>query len=227
MRFTDENLRELKVLFSESIGDLVENETFMCKVISVVKEHFVAEIESLKQQNEDLQRENQLLNKKIDGLEQYSRRNNIRIFGLDEEKEENVEQKVLATLKDNMGISVLAEQIDRCHRVGARKKNGKHPRPVIMKFLSYKTKEEILKNRNKLKAAKTLKIGIQEDLTASNYKLFKEACKKFGNRQCWTRDGRIFARNNDTKLIIRDISDLDVEKNNKVSLIDASFSLSQ
>ena len=72
-----------------------------------------------------------------DRLQQYSRRESVRIFGIrqaDGETAEQVEQKVLAVFKE-AGADIKEEDIAAVHRVG---KVGRGPRPILVKFVSHK-----------------------------------------------------------------------------------------
>ena len=222
MRLTEENLRELKSLFSESIGELIKNEVFMSKMVAVIKERFVEEIDNLKAQNDSLRKENMLLGEKLDNLDQSIRRSSVRIFGVPEEPRESVENKIVTLFTDQMGVSVSVSDIDRCQRVGAFSNNNKYPRPVVVRFVSHRHKVLVCRARKGLKGTK---IGIQEDLTARKYGLLKAAREKYGKKNCWSFDGRIFAQHNGTTLSITQVSDITINDKSKVSLIDRNFSL--
>ena len=55
-----------------------------------------------------------------DELHQYGRRNNLRIFGIKEKKNENTDQIVLETAK-KLGVQLSLAEIDRSHRTGKPK----------------------------------------------------------------------------------------------------------
>ena len=99
--------------------------------------------------------------------EQYSRKNNIRTLGVDEEPDENLECKFIEVIKENLDEEIKPEEIEIIHRIGrpGRTDNGERdrdqrstppatPRPVIVKFLSNKTKMRILLKRRQLKGKK-------------------------------------------------------------------------
>ena len=87
-------------------------------------------------------------------LEDRSRRNYIRIYGIEEEQYETwgrCEEKVRKFIKDKLGIEDEIE-IDRCHRI---KKSGKdqsnnkrnsRPRTIICRRLRFKDKQKLRKN---------------------------------------------------------------------------------
>ncbi|XP_031340990.1 uncharacterized protein LOC116169102 [Photinus pyralis] len=121
---------------------LLEDRDFMDKLAAKVAMSIEKKLEDFKIQTEgrlnNLKKENVKLATELDELKQYSRRNNIRVFGIPETSGENVEDKFLSVTKDRMSIVLMPNEIERCHRIG--KKINNKPRPVIIKFMSYKTK---------------------------------------------------------------------------------------
>ena len=135
---------------------------------------------------------------RLDGLEDHSRRNNIKIEGLPEaDGGENWEQTaacVSKLIKDKLEISeeVL---IERAHRVGQR--SSQKPRSVIAKFLRFKDREAILKNSRKLKGTN---IYVNEDLCEASRAKRREQLPKLREARSL---GKI-AYFSHTKLIIKD-----------------------
>ena len=105
----------------------------------------------------------------LENIENQSRRNNIKVFGIpekDEKKgpelweecEEVVKSEIESKLNMECGDDVI---IERAHRVGKRHAPIRHlpdgttvkvrPRPIIAKFLSWKDKEKIVKAARKIK----------------------------------------------------------------------------
>ena len=74
----------------------------------------------------------------INHNEQYSRRCNIRIFGIQEIRGENCSEVVINFLKTELGLVISLEDIDRRHRVGPSRGDGS--RALIVKFVSYRVK---------------------------------------------------------------------------------------
>ena len=90
---------------------------------------------------------------KLIELEDRSRRNNLRIDGMEETPNEtwNVcEGKVQDIVKNKLGITAEIE-FDRCHRTCKFKKNQAKPRTIVCRLLRFKDKEKILQNSKKLK----------------------------------------------------------------------------
>ena len=133
--------------------------------------------------------------------EQYLRKNNIRMLGLDEKPVENLESKFIEVIKENLDEEIKPEEIEVIHRIGQpeRKDNGEHdrdqrstlparPRPVIVKFLSNKTKMRILLKRRQLKGKK---IVILEDMVSDLAKRLKRVKEKRSVENEWFTNGKI------------------------------------
>ena len=69
-----------------------------------------------------------------DRHEQYSRRNCLLIHDLPESKNENTNLLAMEAIDTKMNIKITDNDIDRTHRIGKPKNNGK-PKPVIIKFV--------------------------------------------------------------------------------------------
>ena len=82
--------------------------------------------------------------------EVYQRRENLRFFGLEEEDEEDVEEKVKAFLDEKLDLYECNRiEFQRAHRVG-RKRPGSS-RPIIVRFLRYPDRERVIRNAGALK----------------------------------------------------------------------------
>lgn len=145
------------------------------------------------------------LEDKIDNLEQYTRRSNIRVFGVPEENNENLETKLIETFKNKMNLVIKPEFIDRCHRLGKIRNDGKH-RAVIVKFCSYKHRSIVIQNRRFL--ANT-GLSVAEDLTKGRYNLYRKACVEFGTRNTWTLDGVIKVKRDGKVCAVKNMSDFE------------------
>ncbi|KAK9685344.1 hypothetical protein QE152_g38115 [Popillia japonica] len=143
-----------------------------------------------------------ILSNKLDDLEQYSRANSVRIYGLPESEHENITEKVISVCKDKLGIMVNKEMIDICHRL---RHNEQGSRPVIVKFCSKDLRNKIFDSKKKLKGSKII---IREDLTASRAQLLKEVQKRINSKQVWSNRGIVMCKFNNKLFKFKNISDL-------------------
>lgn len=129
-----------------------------------------------------------VLTYKNDSLEQYTRRENIRIHGLTEsgDKEANLEERVLRLLQTT-GTKLSSSDIAACHRTG-RPRNGS--RPVIVRFVSRKSKINIMKSKKKLRENHP-SVFINDDLTSLRSRLLGYIKRLDITEKVWTMGGRI------------------------------------
>ena len=144
--------------------------------------------------------------------DQYSRRNNIKLLFIEEstdsfESAEKSEEKALRVFHEKMGLRYIKpEHTEAAHRVG--KKVAGKTRPIIVKFVSRKTKQDVIKNRRKLKNSDP-KVVIVEDLTKHTFNLFLQASDHPGTMGSWTAKGKVFVQDFDSKVYkIDNLSDL-------------------
>lgn len=129
---------------------------------------------------------------KCDELEQYQRRDNLRVFGVPETRGEVTDNLVLQLFKEKLGVELPAESLSRSHRVGRQQQasddGSKRHRPLIVKFASYRYRRMVFSAKKNLKGSG---ITIREDLTAARQRLYQKAVAVHGVRNTWTNDGRI------------------------------------
>ncbi|XP_033123850.1 uncharacterized protein LOC117122406 [Anneissia japonica] len=125
----------------------------------------------------------------LDDLEQYSRRNCLRFFGIKEASNEKADDIILK-LANDIGVDLTLDDIERSHRVGRKFDNSTKPRPIIVKFCSYRKRNDIIKSRRRLKGSGKF---IHEDLTYKRQILMNQLRQKTAVLAVWSIDGRIFA----------------------------------
>ncbi|CAK1596638.1 unnamed protein product [Parnassius mnemosyne] len=181
------------------------------------------------------------LQQQIAVQDQHSMRNELEIIGMPEENNENLTHIVLATCQ-KLGVQVSENELDEVVRVGPKRSSGskssmpnyKHPRPIIVKLLRHKKRDELItaaRARRGLSSENIVNsspqnIYINERLTKSNRYLFRNSrlrAKNLGFQFCWVRNGGIYIKQAENKPAIRILSheDLDTkigpEKANQLS----------
>ena len=159
-----------------------------------------------------------------DELEQYTRRDNLRIVGVSDtetESEGELTAKIMKIAKE-ADVALSASNISTCHRLGAPKKSNPNPnesttptiptkpRQVIVRFTHRKKKNEFYKNRFNLKGKDECKgVFINEDLTTMRYKMMMCARKAPKVKGVISRDGIIICKmDDDTYISLRNPDDL-------------------
>nr|CAI5833591.1 unnamed protein product [Callosobruchus analis] len=92
-------------------------------------------------------------NRKIDQLQQFSKRCNLRVFGIPETSNEKCRDVVYNVIKTKLKLnSISQEDIEMAYRCGSSKDDS--PRAILVGFYSAKTKNEVYSNKKTLKALK-------------------------------------------------------------------------
>jgi hypothetical protein len=165
----------LKVVFGEMEGKLIAaNE----RAATAREEKLFAAVRTLTYEN--------------DRLQQYSRRESVRVWGVpqaDDETKEAVEEKVLKVFKD-AGADIKREDIAVAHRAG--KKPARGSRPILVKFVSRRTRNLVMAEKKNLKGkANYERVFINDDLTPLRARLLGYVKKIPAVEKAYTVDGRI------------------------------------
>lgn len=207
MAFTRQQSKELADLVKTTLNSVLKDDGFISVIADKLFDKISSKIDELRQQyEEDIQevrKENSVLEDKLDQLEQYSRRNCVRIFGAGEKKEETVEETVSNIMK-KIGVNIVSDNLEICHRVG--KLVLQKPRPILVKFSTYKLRQSVIVNRKHLKGTG---ITITEDLTKQRINSLNLAKKKFGPKVVWSVNGNIYVFYKNIKHNIKCETDLD------------------
>nr|CAH7757988.1 unnamed protein product [Callosobruchus chinensis] len=109
-------------------------------------------------------------NRKIEQLQQFSKRCNLRVFGIPESNNEKCREVLHNVIKTKLKLtSITPEDIEMAYRCGSKKEGP--PRAILVRFYSAKMKNEVYFNKKNLKGSG---ITIREDLTATRMKIVKE-----------------------------------------------------
>ena len=171
------------------IHDLhVENETIK-KELNNMKEERTILVEEARQ----LRVVCNILQGQNNDLEQYTRRNNIRIFGVREtarfEKSEDTTREVEKIIRKLNILNLNATCIDVAHRIGQQRPAS--DRAILVRLTSHKAQSKILSARRTLKGTG---IVITEDLTRANsarYHRIREMPRVY---QAWTKFGDTYVK---------------------------------
>ena len=157
----------LKLSLKSEIEPLVKS--IVTEVISTMTK----QINVLEQANKDLRADVKLLTGRvskletsIDTAEQYSRRNCLRIVGVPESISESTDDTVLSIAAET-SADISHTDIDRTHRI-SQPVEWTSPRAIIVKFATYRARNNFYRSRGNLKDNATLKrVYINEDLKGS------------------------------------------------------------
>ena len=119
---------------------------------------------------------------------QYSRKDNLRMFGVAENEGEDCRQVVCDVIARKLDVHILPSDIAVAHRLPKSRKQT-HP-PIIIRFKERQVRWDILKVRKKLKGSG---ISIAEDMTQDNFKLMMDAQESGCFTSVWFSNGRVKA----------------------------------
>ena len=154
-----------------------------------------------------LRDENERLSTQVDDLEQFNRRNSVRISGVPESRINNTEDTVdvVVQLMAKAGANIAASDIEQAYRIGKRipqtPPNPLTPvvkRPIIVKFANRSTKKLSVKSKTKLPKG----IYINDDLTKARSTVAfrtRSLVKSKAAKTTWTDDGKVFIIDNADK----------------------------
>ena len=189
---TDSDIQKIGVIvtdtFKTQISDLVTS------VVNGVIAGLKSTISSLEKENSDLRKKVVDLEGRADAAEQYSRRNSLRVAGILEETNEDID-KIIHGLASTLNVDMELADIDRSHRVG-RPGPGKQ-RDIIVKFVSYRTRRKLYGVRVQTKSKELKGVFINEDLTRVRSRILSKARRMVKNKHissAWTSDGTILVR---------------------------------
>ncbi|CAG9825699.1 unnamed protein product [Phaedon cochleariae] len=141
--------------------------------------------------------ENEMLRNKLDNMEQEMKKNNLRIFNLQENSQENTSQDIITFFRSKLAISLEDKDIDICYRIG-KNDNTRKPRGIFLKLKNFDKRQEIYHKKKLLKGTGVI---IREDLTKLRVEMLSKAIEKTSLKNVWTEGGKIFV-NIDNKVII-------------------------
>ena len=146
--------------FCEYVSPLKEEISSLKKTLQETKDQSDDACHQLRQDYDLLKKENESLAHQLRKLESQQRRNNLKIFGLKEEKGENLEEKVLNLFNNYLqpGDKFNRRTFERTHRLGSFSPAGN--RAMIVKFAHFKDKLLAYKVAENLR---TIKVFLADD----------------------------------------------------------------
>lgn len=145
----------------EALRNLVNNEKFLNKLLSKVNE----KLEGIKTNVRVNSQKIEQLKRQIENMQQIEKVNNICVYNLAQEANENITFKFIHLCKEKLEIDMKTEarteDIVKCYRIGPMERAN---RPIIIKFSNSLIKKKLMKNAYKLKGSNS---GFAEDMTKS------------------------------------------------------------
>lgn len=165
-------LQEVKVQNNDLKADIKEIRRDLGK--------YRVKVQELEDRVVELESEKSYLRERVRHFEEFERKNQVVVFGLDEREDDSLEERTLEIFSRVLSVNVKSQDLDNIYRIGRRTED--RIRPVIVRFVRLLAKNQILKHLSKLKGTG---ITIINDLTFEQqqdkkllYKYFKIAKSK-------------------------------------------------
>lgn len=182
----------------------------------------IGRIKLIETQLQDLKVENKRLTSEINEQNQRERNLNIEIVGIPEFPNEDL-SKIIKDYAQHVGVAIESSDILHVHRVTPRIKVEGRPRVIVAKIKSRELKDNIISGTRKtLPTTKDINlqgdpkpIFVNEHLTYYNKQLFKkckDAAKLKQYEYVWTKNGRIYARKDESTHLISIKDEEDIKK---------------
>ena len=144
------------------------------EAVTIVAKSICGEHEKrLKTENDKLKRQIQMLSLKNDDLEQYSRKENVRIHGFPETDDNEDKVTLVVNLVQKVGVQIDEKHISVAHRLPGNR-YAKKPRTIIVKFVRRTTKNNLMRKKANLRNTDGPNIFMTDDLTRLRGKMLYE-----------------------------------------------------
>lgn len=182
----------------------------------IIKDHktSIGKLEEVIKQKDDIITN---LTERMNETEQYSRANNVEVFGIPEVRNEDC-KSLIVDVASELNVNVTTDDISVAHRLPKREGIPS----IVVQFISRDKKNAFLKNRslaitnNNIKGTKIgSKIFINDHLTVYNKSLLtqtKNIARDKNIQYVWFKNGKILARKNSDSNVIRIKNEMDLNK---------------
>ena len=128
--------------------------------------------------------------------EQYSRKTNIKILGVSEQKAENTKEVVKGLIKDKAGVEIADDEIIAVHRIPGKKD---HHRPIILKLKNTESKAAVMRKRKDVKNSGG-NVRIADDVTWLNTELISRLLKHEQITSAWYFNSHVYGQYGNTRI---------------------------
>ncbi|XP_013380206.1 unconventional myosin-Vb [Lingula anatina] len=218
LNFKDEigtNLEKLEDKHKLDIGELRERIDSLELENDALREQLAGKEKSLRKLTETVEQANYASNNAIKMAnynEQYSRKNNIKIYGVIEKEHENTRDVVCKVLKEQGEVQITADDITAVHRIPGRQGS---PRPILMHVKNTEIKVRIMRSRSTLKRHDK-GVRLADDITKLNAQLLQRLKENEQIEQSWFYNGSVYGKVKHTGQRMRFSIDDDIDKKVKI-----------
>lgn len=193
-----DKIDNLEKVINKNSEQVVSIETKMDDTVTRLNERIKIVEDNICRKEQEIRK----LEDKIEQIQQGNKLNNICIYGLSVDKNENLLERVKNVINNSIKLMVRDTDIVTCYRVGI---NASRPQPVIVKFETQAIRNSVLLNCKNLKGTS---MGITEDLTKKRLTLYRRAQEVFGRKSVFIRNGNVIVKIKDARHRISDECDI-------------------
>lgn len=231
--YMDSKFKSLEESMRKQIRDLETSVKLMSDQYDAVIKNLDTqskEIKILRTDNKSLKESIQLLQEKVESLEeegskrdQWSRLQNIELVGIPEQDNESLPD-VMVKLAKYVGAPLQQSDVEFAHRVQAKRPTKGKPRAIIARLRERATKDALVHGSRKCRGMTTkdlglegepLKVHVNEHLTVANKNLLSKCRKRATEKEytfVWTKNCRIYVRKAENKPYIQISKEADLKK---------------
>jgi len=181
---TDEYQEQLSIVANKKLETLQEDVQTL-KTQLEVKDAQIAELRTNEQIIED----------RLDAIEQKLRLKNIRISGEEEQEDKEDVMKTALKILNKIECKISPRDIENVYRIGKKKENT--TRPILVEFATLRTKRYAYKARTKLKSKYRAGVWMSEDLTPQRSNTMYHSRRLMKAKlinDYWSSDGELFIK---------------------------------
>ncbi|XP_074039059.1 uncharacterized protein [Leptinotarsa decemlineata] len=205
---SDSLINQIVNKVTEALAKTLEQK--LMKVVSTVAEleqnytDMNEKFKSMENKLEIAEKEKYEMEDKVDQMDQATRSCNLRVFSLKEKPNEITKEEIKKIINSKMSLNLTDGDISNCYRVGRKVENK--TRGIFLKLNSLELKQIIY---GKKKLLKGTGIVIKEDLSEARVKQVNVAIEKFGLKNVWTNNGKIYFNNSNKVHIMKTRKDFE------------------
>ena len=145
----------------EDVRNTVEETNTLKTSVKFLNDEVETSKRKLRDDEEKSRQELDHLRLQLLNYEVYSRRENLRFYGIPEiEGEENTEPVLKAFLEKELNVeNAQSIEFQRVHRVGKKDRNTRKPRAIIARCLRFKDRENLFSSRRNIDSQSNFGIG--------------------------------------------------------------------
>ncbi|XP_056019041.1 uncharacterized protein LOC130054214 [Ostrea edulis] len=201
--------KKCKNELSEATTNLKEEYEEKLNAMTIENENLGREIKALKESNLKLKTEINTTKGSIRDTirstnfnEQYSRKNNIKVFNLPTKQKQELRKDFMEILSKDLGLQLDPRDVTEIHRIPTANQHSRD-KPVIVRLASSEVKKKLMREKKNLSGD----IRIVEDITQKNLDLLKSLRENDDIESAWYYNTKVYGRSKNGIQVKFDVGD--------------------